>query len=137
MAAISDPPIVFDMSEYHSALRCLLLPEYNSTKFSRSLRKSTEVGIILVRVCEPANEFVVILLIVSSLLAYLSYRLSRHGIKRDCYDDWPFITGTFAVIGSIGALIAALVISYGAIGELLNPQYWAFQHLMADLKNLF
>jgi hypothetical protein len=81
--------------------------------------------------------FVVILLIVSSLLAYLSYRLSRHGIKRDCYDDWPFITGTFAVIGSIGALIAALVISYGAIGELLNPQYWAFQHLMADLKNLF
>ena len=51
--------------------------------------------------------FVVILLIVSSLLAYLSYRLSRHGIKRDCYDDWPFITGTFAVIGSIGALIAA------------------------------
>ncbi len=81
--------------------------------------------------------FVVILLIVSSLLAYLSYRLSRHGIKRDCYDDWPFITGTFAVIGSIGALIAALVISYGAIGELLNPQYWAFQHLMADLRNLF
>ena len=81
--------------------------------------------------------FVVILLIVSSLLAYLSYRLSRHGIKRDCYDDWPFITGTFAVIGSIGALIAALVISYGAIGELLNPQYCAFQHLMADLKNLF
>ena len=81
--------------------------------------------------------FVVILLIVSSLLAYLSYRLSRHGIKRDCYDDWPFITGTFAVIGSIGALIAALVISYGAIGELLNPQYWAFQQLTKDLKNLF
>jgi len=81
--------------------------------------------------------FVVILLIVSSLLAYLSYRLFRHGIKRDCYDDWPFITGAFSVIGSAGALIAALVISYGAIGELLNPQYWAFQHLMQDLRNLF
>lgn len=81
--------------------------------------------------------FVVLLLIVSYLLGYLSYRLFRHGIKRDNYDDWPFITGTFSVIGSVGSLIAALVISYGAIGELLNPQYWAFQHLMADLRNLF
>ena len=59
--------------------------------------------------------FVVLLLIVSSLLAYLSYRLFCHGIKRDNYDDWFFIMGNFAVIGSVGALIAALVISYGAM----------------------
>jgi len=79
--------------------------------------------------------FIVLFLIVSSLFAYLSYRLFRHGIKIDC-DDWPFVTGTFALIGSVGALIAALVITYGVIGKLLNPQYWAFQHLMGDLGKL-
>ena len=41
-----------------------------------------------------------------------------------------------------GALAAMLVIPVlatfsAALGEWLNPQYWAFQHLTADLKNLF
>jgi hypothetical protein len=81
--------------------------------------------------------FVVLLLIVSYFLGYLSYRLFRHGIKRDCYDTWPYITGTFAASGSACALIYALVNSYSAIGEWINPQYWAFTHLMADLRNLF
>ena len=34
--------------------------------------------------------FVVLFLIVSSLLAYLSYRLFRYGIKKNEYDDWPY-----------------------------------------------
>jgi hypothetical protein len=81
--------------------------------------------------------FVVLFLIVSSLLAYLSYRLFRYGIKRDGYDDWPYITGGFAGFFSLAILVASLVIFYGAIGEWLNPQYWAFQQLTKDLKNLF
>jgi hypothetical protein len=41
-----------------------------------------------------------------------------------------FLLGLFAVVGS-------LFWFYWVIGEWLNPQYWAFQHLTADLKNLF
>jgi hypothetical protein len=79
---------------------------------------------------------VVILLIVSALLANLSYHLFCRGIKEGNYEEWPFVTGTFAAIVSLAALIGVLVISYYAIGEWINPQYWAFQHLTADLKNL-
>ena len=81
--------------------------------------------------------FVVLFLIVSSLLAYLSYRLFQHGIKENDYDVWPYVTGTSAAIVSVACVAIALVTMYSAIGEWLNPQYWAFQNLTKDLKNLF
>jgi hypothetical protein len=34
-------------------------------------------------------------------------------------------------------VVGAFAVSYNALTEWLNPQYWAFQHLTADLKNLF
>ena len=45
--------------------------------------------------------------------------------------------GVFAGLCSGALLMGSLTWIYGAIGELLNPQYWAFQHLTEDLKNLF
>ena len=80
---------------------------------------------------------VVLLLIVSAFLANLSYCLFRYGIREDNYDDWPYVTGGFAAAVSLALLIVLSSTCYGAIGEWLNPQYWAFQHLMADLKNVF
>lgn len=40
--------------------------------------------------------------------------------------------------GIIGLALLFSSFNYGssAISEILNPQYWAFQHLMQDLKNL-
>jgi hypothetical protein len=80
--------------------------------------------------------YVVSFLIVSSLLAYLSYRLFRYGIEKDGYDEWPYVAGGFSGVFSLALLIVSFVMFYGAIGEWMNPQYWAFQHLTADLKNL-
>jgi len=50
-------------------------------------------------------------------------------------DDEDAKIGCFLV--AVAAGIASLIWFYGSAGEWLNPQYWAFQHLTQDLKNLF
>lgn len=48
----------------------------------------------------------------------------------------------WAAAGIIGAIVcvmlAVLAVSflYASVGEFMNPSYWAFQHLTADLRNL-
>ena len=42
-----------------------------------------------------------------------------------------------SAIPAIAFAVAFGVNIYNSIPEWLNPQYWAFQHLTADLKNLF
>jgi len=47
-----------------------------------------------------------------------------------------FMAGV-CVIVFIVSVVLTFSFAYSAVGEFLNPQYWAFQHLTADLKNLF
>ena len=55
------------------------------------------------------------------------------------YDRHPAYIALSCVAGLVAAIFLCLSISYSyqAIGEWFNPQYWAFQHLTLDLKNLF
>jgi hypothetical protein len=52
------------------------------------------------------------------------------GLYIDSGQGW--LSGVALSLLATGALYI-----YSAIPEWLNPQYWAFQHLTADLKNLF
>jgi hypothetical protein len=54
----------------------------------------------------------------------------------DIEDFFVFMAG-FCVIAFIISVVCTFSFAYSAVGEFLNPQYWAFQHLTADLKNLF
>jgi hypothetical protein len=47
-----------------------------------------------------------------------------------------FMAGVCAIV-FIVSVVLTFSFAYSAVGEFLNPQYWAFQHLTADLKNLF
>jgi hypothetical protein len=53
-------------------------------------------------------------------------------------DELGYVIATvFTIILILFTVITGLVHGYDAVGEWLNPQYWAFQHLTMDLKNLF
>lgn len=83
----------------------------------------------------------VFFVIVSALLSYLAYRLFLYGIKvgkskGDESPDWPFITGSLAALVTVIFLVIAISVFYSALGEWINPQYWAFQHLAQDIKGL-
>ena len=63
--------------------------------------------------------------------AWKKVRESEYG------DDALYVFyGIVCGIGVITGLITFLSFGYSAIGEALNPSYWAFQHLTLDLKNL-
>lgn len=56
--------------------------------------------------------------------------------NKDSEQGWFF--GVALSLLATGALLFPFfAYIYSAIPEWLNPQYWAFQHLTADLKNLF
>lgn len=70
-----------------------------------------------------------LLLVVGLGMANGSYRLIRWAWRTSESDDWPFIAG---IIGCILSLVAdgfALLVYYAAIGEWLNPQFWALDAL--------
>lgn len=65
------------------------------------------------------------------LLFWLRYKTDNEvGLYKDSGQGW--LSGVALSLLATGALYI-----YSAIPEWLNPQYWAFQHLTADLKNLF
>jgi hypothetical protein len=66
-----------------------------------------------------------------------SERVDRDG-NGEIHDPsgWYILSIIFGVASTI-LLLVSLSFVYSSIGELLNPQYWAFQHLTTDLKNLF
>jgi hypothetical protein len=51
--------------------------------------------------------------------------------------DGFFTTSVMTMVVGGGLFAISLFWFYGAFGEFYNPQYWAFQHLTQDLKNLF
>lgn len=81
------------------------------------------------------TAFAVIFGVLSVALAYLAFRLFKYGLKSD-YDVWPYVCGSLSAIAAVVLFLASGSFGYSSIGEWLNPQYWAFQHLMQDLKNL-
>jgi len=59
-----------------------------------------------------------------------------HKRAYDSGEGWAAGAIIFGIVGA-ALVIPALINLYVGFGEWLNPQYWAFQHLTADLKNLF
>ena len=70
-------------------------------------------------------------------LFWLRYKTANEvGLYKDSGHGWLF--GVALSLLATGALLFPFFACiYSAIPEWLNPQYWAFQHLTADLKNLF
>lgn len=64
---------------------------------------------------------------------------NRCEIKKKC--QWDGDGWTALAVLSVGialvCCIVAVYFGYSAAGEWLNPQYWAFQHLMQDLHGAF
>jgi hypothetical protein len=88
--------------------------------------------------------FGLLFFVLTALAGWGAVLLYRYGTKndKDGYrqtDNWPFATGvlvgTVALVVTVAVvfLIFALISVYGAIGEWVNPQFWAFQQLMKDL----
>ena len=65
--------------------------------------------------------------------------LKQKAASVDRYEDgagWAaaaIISGVL-ILPAVGLVLGFL---YSAVGEWINPQYWAFQHLVLDLKNIF
>jgi hypothetical protein len=54
------------------------------------------------------------------------------------YDGDGWLSGCVFTLSIAGFLIIPAICNfYDAIPEWLNPQYWAFQHITQNLKNLF
>ena len=83
----------------------------------------------------------VILLIVAALSVRLILFFGKKFNDTDYSEDGTVFGLGAAIVVLSAVIILCLVFSgvnaYAAIPEWFNPQYWAFQHLTADLKNLF
>jgi hypothetical protein len=82
-----------------------------------------------------------VLAIVGLVSAIIAARLIRFFWKKEAAsessDGWfGFLAFACGAITGAGIILFFLNF-YAAIGEYLNPQYWAFQQLTRDLKNLF
>jgi hypothetical protein len=87
-------------------------------------------------------SLLLLLLIVAAVLVRLVFfagkrakEIKSNGRYSSDGDGWVAI----CIISGVAAGFAVglgLMFGYGALGELLNPQYWAFQHLAADLRNI-
>lgn len=78
---------------------------------------------------------IVMLVVFGILLLWPGRLLMSFCYKKSEDDDWG-IGLFFTVVGLLVLLIAVLSCGYDAMGELMNPQYWAFQNLMHDIKGL-
>jgi len=66
----------------------------------------------------------------------ISFKLLWEKAEKESGDFYGFLCFVCAAVVVVGTL-SAFIFGYSAVGEWLNPQYWAFQHLMQDLKSLF
>jgi hypothetical protein len=60
---------------------------------------------------------------------YIGVRLIRFGQKENNYDGWPFLCGGLSYIPCLVAMVFAILAIYYAIGEWMNPQFWALDAL--------
>lgn len=72
-----------------------------------------------------------LLAIASGFLANMCIRKSARTRNEDLFG-----AGVAAIVFGVIFLIIGLFWLYPAIGEWFNPQYWAFQHITADIKGL-
>ena len=86
-----------------------------------------------------------VLSVILLIVAALSVRLILFFGKKFNDTDYSGVGTVFGLGAAIVVLSAVIILclvfsgvnAYAAIPEWFNPQYWAFQHLTADLKNFF
>lgn len=83
--------------------------------------------------------FFVVLSVVAFILATLFWKTANRKTENSIYSDnnWIYSVSIATIVAGTLLFLVSLTWFYGAFGEFYNPQYWAFQHLTADLKNLF
>lgn len=74
-----------------------------------------------------------LLLLVATALFVLARKLFQYGIKHRA-DEWPFFVGGVTGIGGAVLIMVALGYAYSAVGEWVNPQFWALDTLFRALK---
>ena len=87
--------------------------------------------------------FIAFLLIAGGLVRLAMFAESRASAmkqtRQSCFDDegmgWMVVT-VFAPLASLVFVIISLTYAYNSIGEWVNPQYWAFQHLAQDIRGI-
>ena len=89
---------------------------------------------------EAVRDFAFVALgILAVVLGSFGFKVSWFRAKKsntDTEEFWGFLCFAAAAV-VIGGVFLVLSFFYDAVGEWLNPQYWAFKHLTGDLKNLF
>jgi hypothetical protein len=61
--------------------------------------------------------------------SYVAKRLLRYATGPDQDDDWPFIVSGVLMMAGVLFIGIALSSYYDALGQWLNPQFWALDQL--------
>jgi hypothetical protein len=75
------------------------------------------------------------LFLVSTLVSgYTVYRLFRRGMREDNCDDYPWVLAGIGTVVVIILFVMAMSGFYTALGEWLNPQFWALDALFKAIR---
>lgn len=106
-------------------------------KIGTTAQQIYSVYVAQARVEAIRDGFIGALVLIAGIWFFVN---ARHFWKRGREENYHNEnTVVFAILFSVLTIVMSIVFliyAYSAIGEGLNPNYWAFQHLTQDLHNL-